>query len=407
MSGLALNSGAGATGTPNTSNITGPLGGLLAVAAPAAQATGPLAEFAQAMQQQEQPSLPPLPGTPQPVAQESAAESSKPASVAVDLLSGEHPQALAQQLAAALAAQSAQSAQLSSGEGSSAAEKPAAEQALDPQSSYALVALGLLQPASQAAAPVQAEVATPKATPMAPVQAQLASAPVQAQVASPALPAAVEQPPGNIAINAMLVGAPPKLGRELESPSSLESAAASLPEFSSLLHTESGVRTPTEQGSMALEPRLALKGEPRQWQQPLMQALGDRLQLEISARSEQAVIRLDPPLLGRVEIAIRHQAGDLQVRIAASHGEVARQIQQVSDQLRQDLVQRHSGEVSVQISQGGLREGDARQAFRDGGQQQQAQQEQQAQQQRRPGRGLADEAQDGGYSLAQALAAHT
>lgn len=381
MSGLALNSGAGATGTPNTKNTGGPLGGLLAVAAPAAQATGPLAEFAQAMQQQEQPSLPPLPGTPQPVAQESAAESTKPAGVAVDLLSGEHPQALAQQLAAALAAQPA------AAEGAPADDKPAAELTLDPQSAYALAALGLLQPAPQAAAPVQA------------------------QVAAAALPAAAERPAGEVALNATLAEAAPKPGREIDSPSGAESVAAPLPEFGSLLRTESGAPVPVGQGSTALEPRLALKGEPRQWQQPLMQTLGDRLQLEISARSEQAVIRLDPPLLGRVEIAIRHQAGDLQVRIAASHGEVARQIQQVSDQLRQDLVQRHSGEVSVQISQGGLREGDARQAFREGGQQQQAQQEQQAEQQRRPGRGLADEAQsqaqDGGYGLAQTLAAHT
>lgn len=380
MSGLALNSGAGATGTPNTKNTGGPLGGLLAVAAPAAQPTGPLAEFAQAMQQQEQPSLPPLPGTPQPVARESAAESTKPAGVAVDLFSGEHPQALAQQLAAALAAQPAAAA----AEGAPADDKPAAELTLDPQSAYALAALGLLQPAPQAAAPVQ----TPTASILP--------------------PAAAELPAAGVAPNAARAELLPKPGSELGSESAAEPAAAPLPDFGSLLRAESAPQNPVGQGSgPALEPRLALKGEPRQWQQPLMQALGDRLQLEISARSEQAVIRLDPPLLGRVEIAIRHQAGDLQVRIAASHGEVARQIQQVSDQLRQDLVQRHSGEVSVQISQGGLREGDARQAFRDGGQQQQAQQEQQAQQQRRPGRGLADEAQDGGYSLAQALAAHT
>lgn len=379
MSGLALNVGAVATGTPNTSNTTSPLGGLLAVAAPAAEPAGAQADFALAMQQQEQPSLPLLPGTLQPASDETAAEGTQPASTAVDLLSGKHPQALAQQLAAALAAQPA------AAEGAPADDKPAAELTLDPQSAYALAALGLLQPASQAAAPVQA------------------------QVVAAALPAAAERPAGDVAQNVTLAEAAPKPGREIDSPSGAESAAAPLPEFGSLLRAEPSLQNPVGQGSSpALEPRLALKGEPRQWQQPLMQALGDRLQLEISARSEQAVIRLDPPLLGRVEIAIRHQAGDLQVRIAASHGEVARQIQQVSDQLRQDLVQRHSGEVSVQISQGGLREGDARQAFREGGQQQQAQQEQQAQQQqRRPGRGLADEAQDDGYSLAQALAAHT
>lgn len=372
MSGLALNPGASAPSNPST---TSPQGGLLAVAAPAAQPAGPLADFAQAMLQQ-QPSLP-LPGTLQPVAQEPVAESARPADAALDLLSGEHPQALAQQLAAALAAQPA------GGEGAPADDKPAGELALDPQNVYALAALGLLNPAPQPAP----EVATPAAT------------------AGPA--AAGATPPPSLPQSMLLQDGP----RPPASEASGDTAPLPTPEPGVLVLPELGVQRPAGESisTAALEPRLALKGEPRQWQQPLMQALGDRLQLEISTRSEQAVIRLDPPLLGRVEIAIRHQAGDLQVRIAASHGEVARQIQQVSDQLRQDLVQRHSGEVSVQISQGGLREGDARQAFREGGQQQQAQQEQQ--QQRRPGRGLADEAQsqvqDEGYGLAQALAAHT
>lgn len=155
-------------------------------------------------------------------------------------------------------------------------------------------------------------------------------------------------------------------------------------------------------GTDIAAPSLPLKGEPRQWQQPLLQALGDRLQLQIATRSgggsEEAQIRLDPPQLGRVEIAIRQQGGELQVRIAASHGEVLQQIQQVSEQLRQDLVQRHSGEVSVQVQQSSgtsaaLRDESGRGA-RDGqAQQQQGQQQAQDQQQRRPGRALAEEQQ--------------
>lgn len=135
-------------------------------------------------------------------------------------------------------------------------------------------------------------------------------------------------------------------------------------------------------------PVLELEGEPRQWQQPLMQALGDRLQLQIAGRSEQATIRLSPPMLGQVEIAIRQQGGELQVRLSASHGEVARQLQQVSETLRQDLVQRHSGEVTVQVTQTG-RDADARQAGRDPqSQQQQAQDQREQQEQRRPGQAL-------------------
>ena len=145
--------------------------------------------------------------------------------------------------------------------------------------------------------------------------------------------------------------------------------------------------------------RLVLKGEARQWQQPLLQALGDRLQLQIAGRSEQAVIRLSPPMLGQVEIAIRQQAGELQVRLTASHGEVTRQLQQVSDTLRQDLVQRHSGEVTVQVSAAG-RESESRfGTAREGQAQQQEQAQQQPQQQdgqsqRRPGRALQEAASD-------------
>jgi len=139
-------------------------------------------------------------------------------------------------------------------------------------------------------------------------------------------------------------------------------------------------------------PLLSLKGEPRQWQQPLMQALGDRLQVQSAGRSEQAVIRLDPPLLGQVEIAIRQQAGELQVRLSASHGEVARQLHQISDGLRQDLVQRHSGEVTVLVTQSTRAADEPRQAGREpqSQQQQHAQDQREQQQQRRPGRGLGD-----------------
>jgi len=174
---------------------------------------------------------------------------------------------------------------------------------------------------------------------------------------------------------------------------------------------------PAQAGDGAPSP-LALKGEPRQWQQPLLQALGDRLQLQIAGRSEQAVIRLDPPLLGQIEIAIRQQAGELQVRMNASHGEVSRQLQQISEGLRQDLVQRHSGEVTVLVSPGPRAADEARQAGREAlaqQPQQQAQdqrqqpgrqqQEQQQEQAGRPGRGLSEE---GGRepAFAQALRGH-
>ncbi|MBB3120826.1 flagellar hook-length control protein FliK [Pseudoduganella violacea] len=93
-----------------------------------------------------------------------------------------------------------------------------------------------------------------------------------------------------------------------------------------------------------------LAGAPDQWQQPLRAALGDRLQLQLQRNNDHAVIRLDPPNLGSVEISIRHTAGALQVNLSASNGEVLRQLSTIGDTMRQDLSQRQYGEVAVTVS---------------------------------------------------------
>jgi flagellar hook-length control protein FliK len=82
----------------------------------------------------------------------------------------------------------------------------------------------------------------------------------------------------------------------------------------------------------------------------LAQALGEHLQLQIARGSESAVIRLDPPSMGSIEIVIRHEAGGVQVHLNASNAEVLNQLQGIGDALRQDLMQRHQGAVSVQVS---------------------------------------------------------
>ena len=91
-------------------------------------------------------------------------------------------------------------------------------------------------------------------------------------------------------------------------------------------------------------------GAPQQWRQPLADALGDRIQTQIGMRSESAVLRLDPPMMGQIEIRIHHEAGALQVRLSASHGEVVRQLTEIRDHLRQDLVHRQYTDVSVLVS---------------------------------------------------------
>ncbi|QNA88208.1 flagellar hook-length control protein FliK [Massilia sp. Dwa41.01b] len=95
---------------------------------------------------------------------------------------------------------------------------------------------------------------------------------------------------------------------------------------------------------------VTLSGPPTAWRQTLQEALGERLQLQVGKGAEQAVIRLEPPMLGRVEIAIRHSAGSLEVNISATHGEVLRQLQTVSENLRSDLAQRQFTDVAVNVA---------------------------------------------------------
>jgi flagellar hook-length control protein FliK len=94
-----------------------------------------------------------------------------------------------------------------------------------------------------------------------------------------------------------------------------------------------------------------LAGPPTAWRQTLHEALGERLRLQVGNSVEQAVIRLEPPNLGRIEIAIRHSAGTLEVSLTATHGEVVRQLNAVSDNLRNDLAGRQFSEVAVSVSQ--------------------------------------------------------
>jgi flagellar hook-length control protein FliK len=95
---------------------------------------------------------------------------------------------------------------------------------------------------------------------------------------------------------------------------------------------------------------VTLAGPPTAWRQTLHEALGERLQLQLGNNLQQAVIRLEPPMLGRVEIAIRHSAGSLEVTLSATHGEVLRQLQTVSETLRNDLAQRQYTEVAVTVT---------------------------------------------------------
>jgi flagellar hook-length control protein FliK len=93
-----------------------------------------------------------------------------------------------------------------------------------------------------------------------------------------------------------------------------------------------------------------LAGPPTAWRQSLQETLGDRLNVHVGNNVQQATISIEPPQLGRIDIAIRHSGGTLEVNITATNGDVLRQLQTVSDNLRNDLSQRQYTEVAVTVT---------------------------------------------------------
>lgn len=150
--------------------------------------------------------------------------------------------------------------------------------------------------------------------------------------------------------------------------------------------TTFSVNAPAAPAAARTESTVSLAGPPAAWRQPLQEALGDRLNLQIGKQAEQAVIRLEPPMLGRIDISIRHVAGSLEVNISATHGEVLRQLNMVSDNLRSDLAQRQFSEVSVNVSQAPRAQAGQFGADPQG----RGRQPDQEQQERTPGQALAD-----------------
>ncbi len=106
---------------------------------------------------------------------------------------------------------------------------------------------------------------------------------------------------------------------------------------------------------------LTLPGKREGWQDPLRAALGERLSVQSAHGIDRALIRLDPPNLGGVEIALRHEAGVLNVQLTASNAEVARQLSALSEMLRQDLGNRQYAQVTVDVREGTAGSGQQRQ----------------------------------------------
>lgn len=81
--------------------------------------------------------------------------------------------------------------------------------------------------------------------------------------------------------------------------------------------------------------------------------LKDRIQFQLNQQQQISTIRLDPPTLGKLEIAVQLDNGKLMVHIGANQSEVCRALQQFSENLRQHLTAQNFMEVNVQVSSEG------------------------------------------------------
>lgn len=236
-------------------------------------------------------------------------------------------------------------------------------------------ALASLQPPPAIAVPLPAASGTPAQAPARPVAATTVA--VQAATgAAPALPAGLAAPAPAPAAMAPVPAAKPQAAPA-------DTATAVLPPERAGVATglvPAAANVPQD----SVEPRTG-EAAPQGRAPSLLQQLGDRIAVQLERGSERVVIRLDPPHRGQIEIHIRQDAsGATQVQLSASHGDVVRQLQAIGDGLRQELAQRHGGDVSVQVAQQQAR-GDA-----DGRQRQGEEQRQQ-----QPGRALDEQGEAG------------
>ena len=185
-------------------------------------------------------------------------------------------------------------------------------------------------------------------------------------VSVPVAGSAVQQPAAVLTESGTAVLAQPAAAKSVESltPLSLLNVGENVAISAARPMAQAGVAGNETQ---AIPTTVKLDPEPSRWTQQLQSALGERLQVQVKNQIQHATIRLDPPEMGKIEIAVHIENGRMQVTINASQGEIYRALQQVSNDLRQSLTEQSFVQVDVQVSsQGGHRDG----------QQQPAQQEQ-------------------------------
>lgn len=106
-------------------------------------------------------------------------------------------------------------------------------------------------------------------------------------------------------------------------------------------------------GKMQPERTVSVDTRAAQWGDALVHILKENIHFQLGQQQQISTIRLDPPSLGKLEIAIQLDAGKLTVHISASQADVCRTLQQCGDALRLQLTQQNFVQVEVQVSPDG------------------------------------------------------
>lgn len=90
----------------------------------------------------------------------------------------------------------------------------------------------------------------------------------------------------------------------------------------------------------------------QQWGQRLVQMLSDKIDLQLGLNVNKAMIRLDPPSLGSIELSVQLDGDRLTVQMHSSNAQLRDAMGQGLEQLRASLQQKLGADVQIELRMG-------------------------------------------------------
>lgn len=95
-----------------------------------------------------------------------------------------------------------------------------------------------------------------------------------------------------------------------------------------------------------------LPAQSQHWGQRLVQMLADKVDLQLGLNVKSAMIRLDPPSLGSIELSVQLDGDRLTVQMHSSNAQLREAMGQGLDQLRASLQQKLGADVQIDLRMG-------------------------------------------------------